>query len=129
MQWLSQEWIDGLTAALNADEGFQKAASKKDKTIRYVFIEAPEGGEISYGMTIADGVVALSLEDPADPDVTFTCKYVDGARVARGELSAQQAAMGGQIKADVNPMKVMKLVPLLQAREAVEKTLDVEVPE
>ncbi len=129
MKWLSQEWADGLTEALNADAGFQKAASGRNDAIRYLFVETPEGGEQSYGMTIADGVVSVSLEDPAEPDITFTSKFADGARIARGELSSQQAAMGGQIKADVNPMKVMKIVPVLQAREAVEKELAVEVPE
>jgi putative sterol carrier protein len=127
MKWLSQEWADALTAALNADEDFRKAAKGRDVVLRYQHVEGPDG-DLTYAMTLADGEATVALGEPADADITFTMKHADAARITRGEINSQQAAMGGQIKTDVNPMKVMRIVPVLQARERVEGALDVEVP-
>ena len=73
VQFLSQEWIDALTAALNEDPAFREAAAGTTVSLQQV-IARPDG-DVHYWTTLDDGVVAFGIGDLEAPDATIRQSY------------------------------------------------------
>ena len=57
--------------------------------MQFVFTDAPDQGELSFLLQLGDG------ERPDTPQTVLTMKAEDAQKMARGEINAQQAFMGG----------------------------------
>lgn len=60
--------------------------------IQFTFTELPDGSEKSFCLQLGEG------ERPATPQTVLSMKFADAQKMARGEINAQAAFMGGVIK-------------------------------
>lgn len=123
VQFLSQEWIDELEAALNADAAFGEAAAGTTVSLQQV-ITRPEG-EVHYWTTLTDGVVAFGIGDLEAPDATIRQSYETAVGLARRETNPVMAFMTGKIKVEGDMGRLMAMQGILSKLADVMGTLDV----
>ena len=111
LAFLSPEWADALTAAVNAGDAFAQAAGSQRAKIQQVITSAD--GETRYWTTIEDGRIAMGMGDVDAPDATITQSYDTAAALARRELSPVTGFMMGKIKVDGNMGLLMGLASAL----------------
>ena len=114
MRFLSQEWAQAVTDALNGSDTFKAAASKATITLQQVVTDAPEGEDLHYWLSIDKGSATLGVGDNPAAEVTVTQSYATAVALAKGELSGVSAYMSGQLQIS-NVMKAMSLQGPLQA--------------
>ncbi len=107
MKFLTKEWLDALTAALQAHEGFRSATATTELTLQFEIPDAPEGTEHTYLITLGGGTIQASAGAGASPDVTITNSYETAAAIAKNELNTQMAFMTGKIKVAGNLTKLI----------------------
>lgn len=107
----SEEWIEALDAAAQADEGLRAAAAGRHLVIGQ---EVVEGGRRSrWHVVLDDGDVAVR-PGPADaPDVTLSQDAGVAEAIARGELAARTAFVLGQIRVGGDVGALLDLAPAL----------------
>jgi putative sterol carrier protein len=109
VKFLTEEWTQAVTDALNSSEAFQKAASGQQAKIQQVVTDSPGGGEVKYYFTLQEGKAEVSLGELADAEATISQNYETAAAIDRTELNAQNAFMQGKLKISGNMMKLMQL--------------------
>jgi putative sterol carrier protein len=125
VKFLSQEWAQAVTDALNGHPGFRSAMGSAALTIQFKTADGPDG-DIDYYMRTADGVAELALGEAADPDVTISQSYETASAISKGELQTQTAFMTGKIKVAGNLAKLMMHQRAIGEWGAAVKGLDVE---
>lgn len=98
-QFLSPEWIDDLRRAVAGDEDLAGLASGPGLILQQV-VDRGGGGEASWALRMADGQVAVEPGRTERPDVTLVEDEVTALAMARGELTAQAALLGGHIRVE-----------------------------
>lgn len=124
MRFLSEEWAEALTNALNADPAVKEAAGSASARLQQVITGAD--GETRYWIRIENGEIAMGLGDLEDADATITQSYETAAALARNELSAVTAFMTGRIKIAGNMGLLLGLQGVLMRLPAAMQTLDVD---
>ena len=124
VQFLSQEWIDALEAALNADAAFREAAAGTTVSLQQVMTR-PDG-EVHYWTTLAEGVVAFGIGDLEAPDATIRQSYETAVGLARRETNPVMAFMTGKIKVEGDMGRLMAMQGILSKLADVMGTLDVD---
>ena len=107
MKFLTKEWLDALTVALQAHEGFKGATATTELTLQFEVSDAPAGTEPVYLITLGGGSVQATAGPGASPDVTIVNSYETAVAVAKGELNTQMAFMTGKIKVSGNMTKLI----------------------
>ncbi|WKZ82234.1 MAG: SCP2 sterol-binding domain-containing protein [Acidimicrobiia bacterium] len=125
-KFLSQEWLDELTATVNAHEGFTGAVANVNLTLQFVVTDAPEGAESTYYMRVADGTAQARAGEADDADATITNDYATASAISRGELNTQMAFMTGKLKVSGNMAKLMMNQGMLTQFAAATKDMPVE---
>ena len=125
IQFLSQEWADEMTKALNASEDFQKAASGQSAKLQQVVTDAPQG-EVKYYFKLEGGQAEVQLGELADAEATITQNYETAVGVTKQEINAQNAFMQGKLKISGNMMKLMQLQSVVNAMPKAVSHIDVE---
>lgn len=105
-KFLSEEWAQDVTAALNAHEGFKNAIGAADLGIQFEVADAPEG-EVNYYLSTSGGNASMALGNLEGADVTVKQSYDTAAAVSKGELNTQTAFMTGKLKVSGNLAKLM----------------------
>ncbi|MFQ5524430.1 MAG: SCP2 sterol-binding domain-containing protein [Acidimicrobiia bacterium] len=124
-KFLSEEWAQDVTNALNTHEGFKNAIGAADLAIQFHVDEAPEG-EVDYYLKTSGGVATLALGSIEDPDVTVKQSYDTAVAISKGELNTQTAFMTGKLKVSGNLAKLMMHQNAIQQWGAAVADLDVE---
>jgi putative sterol carrier protein len=124
VQFLSQEWADALTTALNGDEAFRQAAAGQTVALQQV-ITRPEG-DVRYWTRLDDGVIAFGIGDLDTADATITQSYETAVGLARREINAVMAFMTGKIKVAGDMGRLMALQGVLSKLADVMGALDVD---
>ena len=125
IQFLSQEWADEMTKALNASDDFQKAASCQSAKLQQVVTDAPQG-EVKYYFKLEGGQAEVQLGELADAEATITQNYETAVGVTKQEINAQNAFMQGKLKISGNMMKLMQLQSVVNAMPKAVSHIDVE---
>lgn len=125
VKFLSPEWAQTLTDALNAHDGFSQSISTVDLTLAYKIDDGPDG-EAEYHLAISDGGASVILGPAPDPDVTITSGHDTAIALQRGELNPQAAFMTGKIKVAGNLALLMMHQGVLSAFSAVSQEVDIE---
>ena len=125
VKFLSQEWAEQISAALNSSAEFRSAATSKGVGLQQVVRDAPEG-EIRYYFALEDGDASIALGELTNPDATVEQSYETAVAMSRGEIGASQAFMQGKLKISGNMMKLMQLQGVLGAMPAAIKTVPVD---
>ncbi len=123
VKFLSTEWADAVTAALNSSADFKAAAANQKATIQQVITG---DAEAHYWIVIADGTIEMGVGDATAPDATITQSYDTAVGLAKGTVSAVTAFMTGKIKVTGNMGMLLGLQGALGQLPIAMGTIDVE---
>jgi putative sterol carrier protein len=126
VKFLSEEWANSITEALNSSDEFKSASSGQQANLQQVVTDVPDGGEVKYYFKVGDGSAEVSLGELADAEATLTQSYEVAAALSKGELNGQQAFMQGKLKIAGNMMKLMQLQGVFNALPNAVSGVDVE---
>ena len=126
VKFLSEEWAQEMTNALNESDEFQSAASGQQVKLQQVVTSMPDGGETKYYFTLEGGKVQIGLGDLADAEATLTQEYDTAVAITKQELNAQNAFMQGKLKISGNMMKLMQLQGVFNAMPKAVTDVEVE---
>ena len=124
-KFLSEEWAQDVTDALNSHEGFKNAIGAADLSIQFHVDDAPDG-EVDYYLKTSDGTATLALGTVEDPDVTVKQSYDTAEAISKGELNTQTAFMTGKLKVSGNLAKLMMHQAAIQQWGAAVADLEIE---
>ncbi len=126
VKFLTDEWTQAVTAALNSHEGFKNAIGNADLGLQFTVTDPPEDGEIKYYLQAADGTTTLATGELQGADVTITNDYGTAVAISKGELNTQTAFMTGKLKVGGNLAKLMMHQAAIQQWAAAVAELDVD---
>lgn len=127
VRFLSQEWAQAVTDALNRSPEFSDAASGQQARIQQVVTDAP-GGETKYFFMLEGGSAQLGLGDLENSEATITQSYDTAVQISKRDLHPQQAFIQGKLRIGGNLMKLMQLQGVLNALGNAVDDLDVTYP-
>jgi putative sterol carrier protein len=126
VKFLTEEWTQAVTDALNANEGFTRAAGANTARLQQVVTGTPEG-EKKYWFTLEGGKAQLGMgELEGSADATVTQDYDTAVKLSKNELTGMAAYMSGKLRISGDMMKMMQLQGVLGQLPASLKDLDVE---
>lgn len=123
--FLTQQWAQEVTQALNASADFRTAAAGKQVRLQQVVTDGPQG-ETKYYFTLEEGAAEVGIGELADADATVTQDYATASAISRGEIGPQQAFMQGQLKITGNMMKLLQLQGVLGTMPNAVRGLEVD---
>ncbi|MDQ4095725.1 MAG: SCP2 sterol-binding domain-containing protein [Actinomycetota bacterium] len=126
VKFLSEEWAQAMTQALNDSEEFKSAASNQQAKLQQVVTDTPDGGEGKYYFVLDNGSAQVSLGELSDAEATISQNYETAVAITKSELNAQQAFMQGKLKISGNMMKLMQLQGVFNAMPKAVSGIDVE---
>lgn len=124
-KFLTEEWAQDVTTALNNHEGFKNAIGGAELGIQFETEGGPEG-DVEYFLKSSGGTANFALGTLDDPDVTVKMSRDTAVDVFKGELNVQTAFMTGKIKVSGNLAKLMMHQSALQQWAAAISELDVD---
>lgn len=124
-QFLSAEWAEEVTTALNSHDGFKNAIGTADLAIQFQTEDGPDG-DINYFLSASGGKASLALGDLETPDVTVKQSYDTATAISKGEMNTQTAFMTGKLKVSGNLAKLMQHQGAIQQWGAAIADLEVE---
>jgi predicted lipid carrier protein YhbT len=66
--------------------------------IQQIVPDGPDGAEVAWVVTAADGAITVRRGRVDEPDITFTQDRATAEAIHRGELSAQTAFIEGRLR-------------------------------
>ena len=124
VKFLSEEWAEAVTKAVNENEAFQKAAGSQVARIQNV-VATPEG-EKKYFFTLEGGTAQLSMGEIDGPDATISQDYQTAMALSKNDLSATAAFMSGKIRVSGDLMKLMQMQGIFSTLPQALATIEVE---
>jgi putative sterol carrier protein len=124
-KFLSEEWAQEASAALNSHDGFKNAIGAADLGIQFNTSDTPNG-EVDYYLSTSGGVATLAIGTLEGADVTVKQNYDTAAAIAKGELNTQTAFMTGKLKVSGNLAKLMMHQSAVQQWSAAVSDMNVE---
>jgi putative sterol carrier protein len=124
-KFLTEEWAQDVTTALNNHEGFKNAIGAADLAIQFNTEDGPDG-DVDYYLKTSGGTANLALGTLDDADVTVKQSYDTAVAISKGELNTQTAFMTGKLKVSGNLAKLMMHQSAVQQWGAAVTELDVE---
>jgi putative sterol carrier protein len=124
-KFLTEEWAQDVTTALNNHEGFKNAIGAADLGIQFTTEETPDG-DVDYFLRSSGGSTNVAVGALDDPDVTVKQSYDTAVAISKGELNTQTAFMTGKLKVSGNLAKLMMHQSAVQQWAAAVSELDVE---
>jgi putative sterol carrier protein len=124
-KFLSEEWAQEASAALNSHDGFKNAIGAADLGIQFNTSDTPDG-EVDYYLSTSGGVATLAIGTLEGADVTVKQNYDTAAAIAKGELNTQTAFMTGKLKVSGNLAKLMMHQSAVQQWSAAVSDMNVE---
>lgn len=124
-KFLSEDWANDVTQALNDHEGFKNAIGAADLGIQFNTEDGPDG-EVDYYLKASGGNSSLVIGTLEDADVTVKQGYDTAAAISKGELNTQTAFMTGKLKVSGNLAKLMMHQSAIQQWASAVAELDVE---
>ena len=126
IKFLSPEWADALTEALNADEGFRNETRKRESTVAWKVDSTPQG-EVEYHLVVDKGTSKIVLAPPpAKPDVQLYCSYDTLVGVMTGKLQGREAFQSKELRSDSRLITILKYLGIFHEMNRVTAGLDVE---
>jgi putative sterol carrier protein len=124
VKFLSEEWAEEVTKAVNGNEAFQAAARNQAARVQNV-VSTPEG-EKKYFFTLEGGRAQLSMGEIDGPDATISQDYQTAMALSKNELSATGAFMSGKIRVSGDLMKLMQMQGVFSTLPQALADIDVE---
>jgi len=124
-KFLTEEWAQDVTTALNDHEGFKNAIGAAELGIQFSTEDGPDG-DVDYYLKSSGGSTQLALGTLDDADVTVKQSYETAVAISKGELNTQTAFMTGKLKVSGNLAKLMMHQSAVQQWGAAVSDLDVD---
>jgi len=124
-KFLTEEWAQDVTKALNNHEGFKNAIGAAELGIQFSVEDAPDE-ETDYFLKSSGGSTNVAVGTLDDADVTVKQNYDTAVAISQGELNTQTAFMTGKLKVSGNLAKLMMHQSAVQQWGAAVSDLDVE---
>jgi putative sterol carrier protein len=124
-KFLSEEWAQEATDALNSHEGFKNAIGAADLGIQFNTTDTPDG-EVDYYLSTSGGVATMAIGTLEGADVTVKQNFDTAAAIAKGELNTQTAFMTGKLKVSGNLAKLMMHQSAVQQWSAAVSDMNVK---
>ncbi len=124
VKYLSDEWAQAVTEAVNQSDAFKQQASGKTAKVQNV-VTAPDG-EKKYYFTVENGQAAVSAGEIPDAEATLTTDYETSTALSKGELNGTAAYMSGKLKINGDLMKLMQLQGMFNTLPEAVKGIEVE---
>jgi putative sterol carrier protein len=124
VKFLTDEWAEAATEALNQSEAFQQAAGNQSGKIQNV-VTTPDG-EVKFYLKVEGGKAEGGIGEVESPDATITQDYDTAVALWKNELTATAAYMSGKIKVSGDLMKLMQMQGVFGTLPAAVATLDVQ---
>ena len=124
-KFLSEEWAQEATDALNSHEGFKNAIGAADLGIQFNTTDTPDG-EVDYYLSTSGGVATMAIGTLEGADVTVKQNYDTAAAISKGELNTQTAFMTGKLKVSGNLAKLMMHQSAVQQWSAAVSDMNVK---
>lgn len=126
VKFLSEEWAQAMSEALNSSDDFKKAAANQQAKLQQVVTDAPDGSDIKYYFKLENGSAEVALGELVDSEATITQNYETAAAINKQELNAQNAFMTGKLKIQGNMMKLMQLQGVVNTMPKAVSGVEVE---
>ena len=123
--YLSEEWAQKATDALNGNDAFRDAITGVTLTVQQHVTGGPRG-DAAYYMRLDSGEARIALGEADDADVTISQDYDTASAIAKGDLNAQNAFMTGKLKVAGNMAKLMQHQSAFSGLEGALKPLQAE---
>jgi putative sterol carrier protein len=124
-KFLSQEWANDVTTALNNHQGFKNAIGAADLGVQFHTEGGPDG-DVDYYLKSSGGTSNMAVGTLDDADVTVKQSYETATQIATGDLNTQTAFMTGKLKVSGNLAKLMMHQNAIQQWGAAVSDLDVD---
>jgi putative sterol carrier protein len=109
VKFLSEQWAQAITDALNSSEDFKRAAANQKTQLQQVVTGTPDGGDAKYYFKLENGAAEVALGELENAEATISQSYETAVAINKQELNAQNAFMQGKLKISGNMMKLMQL--------------------
>lgn len=126
VKFLSEEWAQAVTDALNSSEDFKRAAGSQTVKLQQVVTDTPDGGEGRYYFNLDNGSAQIALGEISDAEATLTQNYETATAIAKEELNPTNAFMQGKLKISGNMMKLMQLQSVFNTLPKAVQGVEVE---
>lgn len=126
VKFLTEEWAQAMTSALNSSDEFKNAASGQQAKLQQVVTDVPDGGEAKYYFNLEGGSAQVSLGELEGAEATISQTYDTAVAINKQELNAQQAFMQGKLKISGNMMKLMQLQSVFNAMPKAVTNVEVD---
>ena len=122
IRYLSLEWLEALTAQVEASAALLSLAAQHSIGVTQVVTAGPEG-DVVYHLQVGDGVARFGA-GPAEPeDVRMEQTWDTAVGVATGELNAQEAFIKGRILLTGSQQRLVEAQPVFGALDTVFATV------
>jgi putative sterol carrier protein len=124
VKFLSEEWAEEVTKAINSNEAFQQAAGSQAAKVQQI-VATPEG-EKRYFFSLEGGRAQVSVGEIEGPDATISQDYETAMALAKSELSGTAAFMSGKVRVSGDLMKLMAMQGVFSTLPKAISGIDVE---
>ena len=118
MRYLSLDWIDALSRAVDDDQQLRELATTHEIGLTQVVGDGPEG-DVTYHLQVGDGEARFG-PGAADPEhVRMEQSWSTAVAVANGDLNAQEAFVDGRIRLYGDQQRLLEAQPVFGALDHV----------
>ena len=118
IRYLSLEWLEALTAEVDANAALQSLAARHSIGVTQVVTGGPEG-EVVYHLQVGDGAARFGAGAAEPEDVRMEQTWATAVGVATGALNAQEAFIKGHILLTGSQQRLVDAQPVFGALDTV----------
>lgn len=118
IRYLSLEWIDALTTAVDASAEMSEVAATHTIGVTQLVTDGPEG-DVVYHLQVGDGQARFGAGAAFPEDVRMEQSWDTACAVAEGRLNAQEAFITGRIRLHGDQSKLVASQPVFAALDGV----------
>lgn len=122
IRYLSLEWLEALTAEVDANAALQSLAARHSIGVTQVVTGGPEG-EVVYHLQVGDGAARFGAGAAEPEDVRMEQTWATAVGVATGALNAQEAFIKGHILLTGSQQRLVDAQPVFGALDTVFATV------
>jgi putative sterol carrier protein len=118
IRYLSLEWIDAVAAEIADDQRLALVRAQHTIGVTQVVTGGPEG-DVLYHLQVSPDSIDFAAGVAEPEDVRMEQSWETAVSVATGQMTAQDAFIGGRIRFTGDQQKLIDAQPVFGAMDAV----------